>query len=221
MDLGLCSTRSFPLFGKFSHMNTCPWNNSSESGKRAQQYMDEGTSFMDALPQSCSWDRAGNRRYVNSDGVSSWSDFNCLNQQLRTENTDTGQVTEYSYCPNGNKVREVSADTVRYFDYSVDNRPTQVRAGADANSLTTINANTFRGDGQRISRYEDGQHVYYTYLDGTVLSTADCSGSLVNFHIKDPAGSLISQLHYRNAGSPSTLATIDIRQSASNVLDHA
>ena len=97
---------------------------------------------MDALPQSCSWDRAGNRRYVNSDGVSSWSDFNGLNQQLRTENADTGQVTEYSYCPNGNKVREVSSDAVRYFDYSVDNRLVQVRAGTDANSLTTINANT-------------------------------------------------------------------------------
>jgi len=162
------------------------------------------------------WDRAGNRRFVNDNGDIEWSDFNGLNQ-LTHKHTSEG-VVRYFYCANGNQIREEGPNFVREFDYNVDNRLTRVRTGPDRNNLATINANAYRGDGQRIAKYEFGQRVNYVYQDGSVLFTTDEQGSPINFHLKDPAGALTAMMHYRNDGNPVSNFTTDIRQSTTTVL---
>jgi len=157
------------------------------------------------------WDKAGNRRFVSEDGEEIWAIFNGLNQ-LTEKQTEAGTIA-YSYCANGNQIRELGAGIDRAFNYSSDNRLTEVRDGT-----TLINANTYRSDGQRISKYEHGQTVYYTYLDGTVLYTADASYSPINFHLTTPDGQLIAWQHFDTDGTYFSGLTTDIRQSTSTVL---
>ncbi|MCL2526000.1 MAG: DNRLRE domain-containing protein, partial [Coriobacteriia bacterium] len=162
------------------------------------------------------WDKAGNRRYVHGSEGIEWSDFNGLNQ-LTTKRAPAGTVT-YSYDRNGNKVREQGPGFAREFSYNVCNRLVEVRAGATTGSLATINTNTFRGDGQRISKTELGRTVNYTYQDGAVLYTTGTNNQLINFHLKAPDGALISMLHAQNRGNIASNFTTDIRRSTSTVL---
>jgi len=157
------------------------------------------------------WDKAGNRRFASEDGIEIWATFNGLNQ-LTEKHTGAGTVT-YSYCANGNQIRELGAGTNRTFSYSSDNRLTEVRDGT-----TLINANTYRSDGQRISKYEHGRTINYTYLDGPVLYTTDTTQSPINFHLTTPDGQLIGWQHFKDGDTHFSGVTTDIRQSTSTVL---
>jgi len=102
-----------------------------------------------------------------------------------------------------------------------DNRLTKVTEGLEGNfdnTQQTINTNTFRGDGQRISKIEYGQVINYVYQDGSVLYTTDNNHDLINLHLKAPDGALISMLHARNNGNQVSNFTTDVRQSTSTVL---
>jgi len=172
------------------------------------------------------WDKAGNRRMTSIDGVVEWSEFNGLNQLTSKYNVNTGTTTYYQHCPNGNQILEYilvgDQRLGRSFHYNVDNRLIDVREGgidAADRAQNSINANTFRGDGQRISRVELDRHTNYIYQGGTVLFTADDSGNLINFHINTPDGTLISKMHYRNDGNPFSNFTTDLRRSIHTVLD--
>ncbi|MCL2606479.1 MAG: RHS repeat-associated core domain-containing protein [Coriobacteriia bacterium] len=157
------------------------------------------------------WDKAGNRRFASEDGEEVWAVFNGLNQ-LTEKHTDAGTIV-YSYCANGNQIREVGAGIDRSFTYNSDNCLTEVR-----DSGTLINANAYRSDGQRISKYEHGTTIYYTYLDGTVLYTTDIDNSPDNFHLTTPDGQLIAWQHFNTNSTHFSGLTTDIRQSTSTVL---
>jgi len=165
------------------------------------------------------WDKAGNRRFVSTDGIVEWSDFNNLNQLAAKYHVDTGVTTQYFYDANGNQIREEAPGQIRTFAYNVCNRLTEVRAGATADSLTTINANIFRGDGQRISKLENGRHSNYVYQSGSVLYTTDGNHELINLHLKAPDGALITMVHADAEDSTFSTLTTDIRRSTSTVLD--
>jgi len=136
-------------------------------------------------------------------------------------------TTHYHYCPNGNQILEytrIGQQRVgRSFHYNTDNRLTELREGIiDPNTNAAqnlVNANTFRGDGQRVTKYEAGRYTNYTYQGGTVLFTSDDNHNLINFHLNTPDGSLVSKIHYRNAGNPFSNLTTDIRRSVHTVLD--
>ena len=163
------------------------------------------------------WDRAGNRRYVYQDDFREWSDFNGLNQ-LAEKHTADG-VVRYSYDYKGNQTQEVGPNHARVFNYNVDNRLTRAQEGTNLSNLTTINTNTFRGDGQRISKVEGNQTINYIYRSGAVLYITDHNHNPINLHLKDPAGAVIGFAHFRNGGNPTSNVTQDIRQSTSTVLD--
>ncbi|MCL2871151.1 MAG: DNRLRE domain-containing protein [Coriobacteriia bacterium] len=163
------------------------------------------------------WDRAGNRRLVSENGKEEWSDFNGLNQLTRKHASEGAII--YVYDANGNQVRETGSTFIRDFIYNADNRLTQVRTGTTQDNLSIVNTNTFRGDGQRISKVENGKTINYTYLDGTVKLTTDSNHSPINLHLKDPGGQLIGFAHYKNSGNAFSSVTTDIRNSTSTVLD--
>jgi len=111
--------------------------------------------------------------------------------------------------------------SIHGFSYNVDNRLTRVTEGLEGNfdnTQQTINTNTFRGDGQRISKTEHGQVINYIYQDGSVLYTTDDNHDLINLHLKAPDGALISMLHARSSGNQVSNFTTDVRQSTSTVL---
>ena len=79
-----------------------------------------------------------------------------------------------------------------------------------------INTNTYRGDGQRISRTENGAATLYTYQDGAVLATSDSAGTMKDFYLNAPGGDLISLM--TDQGQSFRGLTKDIRTSTTTVL---
>jgi len=83
---------------------------------------------------------------------------------------------------------------------------------------TLINANTYRSDGQRISKYEHGQTINYIYFDGSVLYTTDTDSNPINFYLTTPDGQLLAWQHFDTDGTHFSGLTTDIRQSTNTVL---
>ena len=115
-------------------------------------------------------------------------------------------------------IKNKHSPTTQSADTSTRLTPGSVQ-GCSTFTLTTINTNTFRGDGQRISKVEGSQTINYIYRSGAVLYTTDHNHNPINLHLKDPAGTLIGFAHFRDGGSPTSNVTQDIRQSTSTVLD--
>jgi len=159
------------------------------------------------------WDQAGNRRLEQRDSAPAvWSEFNTLNQM-----TAKSDGTVLSYDAKGNLVKEVSTtDPVnrreKHFSYDVESRLSAVQAGpvnGQANQFVTLNTNTYRGDGQRITKTEPGDSIKYVYQGGAVLYTLDASGNLINNHVNTPDGALISMMHERNGDTVTSRACSD------------
>jgi len=97
------------------------------------------------------------------------------------------------------------------------NRLTAVKLGN-----TTINTNTYRADGQRISKVEGGVTTYYIYSGGSVLYTTDAQGKRTTTNFYAPGGGIIASRRYSGtqAGKYISYAK-DIRTSTSAVLNDA
>jgi len=162
------------------------------------------------------YDRVGNRRVETTNNVSQWADYNGLNQ-LVTKQTAAGDVN-YGYDQNGNQISETvpnSLTIARSFDYDVDNRLTEAKTGS-----TSINTNTYRGDGQRISKTENGTKTNYVYLGDSVLYTTDMSNHRTGFNFYAPGGGLVASKRYSGTQAGRYLSYAkDIRTSTSAVLD--
>ncbi|MCL2403462.1 MAG: DNRLRE domain-containing protein, partial [Coriobacteriia bacterium] len=150
------------------------------------------------------YDKAGNRRFESSGDSESWSIYNGLNQ-LTEKEFETDSI-QYEYDAKGNQVREIGLGVDRYFTYSTDNRLLSAVDG-----VSVVNENTYRGDGQRISKVENGQVKNYIYQDGVVLYTADEADEVQTFHLTSPGGGLIALQHFEEESSHFTGITKDIR----------
>ena len=153
------------------------------------------------------YDQVGNRTFVSDKGHEIWSGYNGLNQLASTETTAAGKRTDFTYDKCGNQ----TSDGSKHFSYDVSNRLVSVSEGN-----TVINANTYRGDGQRISRTENGSATLYTYQDGAVLATSDSAGTVKDFYLNAPGGDLISLMC--DQGQSFKGLTKDIRSSTATVL---
>ena len=166
------------------------------------------------------FDKVGNRRVKNTNGDIEVSYYTGLDQILRK--TSSAGTTDFVHCPNGNLISETSPQQVRLFAYDVQNRLTEVRQGLTPANIRTIQANVFRGDGQRITKIEDDFTINYTYRAGQVLFATDELGNRLTFNIYSPAGNIIAARQYCSSSNHQGeyVAFIsDIRNSITSILD--
>ena len=113
------------------------------------------------------FDKVGSRRVMTANGDREVSYYTGLDQILRK--TSSAGTTNFIHCANGNLISEETRRTngtvsnIRQFDYSVDNRLTELRQGIATNNLRTIQTNIFRGDGQRITKQEGTEVTNYIW----------------------------------------------------------
>jgi len=173
------------------------------------------------------FDKVGNRRVVTTNGNTEASYFTGLNQILRKINS-AGISTNFVHCVNGNLIQEETRkangtiSNIRQFDYTVNNRLTEVRQGTAANSIRTVQTNVFRGDGQRITKREGAETINCTYRAGQVLYTTDEWGSRRAFNLYSPAGNIIAARQYCASSSFQDMYITylsDIRGSIASIVD--
>jgi RHS repeat-associated protein len=146
------------------------------------------------------YDKEGNRLSKTENGVTTVYTYNGLNQLVQAVETTAGEETSvvlYTYDACGNQIRE--ADTVKQrvtansYDTAGQLTETQIYENG---SLTLVQENTYNGDGQRISKTENGNTTRYYYLNGEVLYTTDGEGNLTTFNILGIADNVIATLRY-------------------------
>ncbi|MDR1774936.1 MAG: DNRLRE domain-containing protein [Actinomycetes bacterium] len=162
------------------------------------------------------FDAVGNRRLESTDGTTTVSLYNELNQLTASQTgADTETLTQYTYDANGNRVGEVSAGTVRTMTYDTDNRMSMLTENG-----TLINANVYRSNGQRIRKTGiDGTTDYY-YQNGTVLYTTDTTQT-TSFNLPGSSGNVIASCRYETSTTAAEwlLYHKDIRCSTTALTD--
>ena len=165
------------------------------------------------------YDRVGNKRLESKAGTKVWSAYNGFDQLTQTKNNSTVQAN-YTYDANGNLMVEAASQTTCY-DYDPDNNLTKVRTGKNVNNASNvINANTFRSDGQRISKTEGNVKTNYFYQGGSVLYTKNGSGNRTSFNLYSPDGGIIASKRYEGSQNNRYISYVkDIRTSTSTLID--
>jgi len=158
------------------------------------------------------YDRIGNRRMEATDGQARYSLFNGLNQVTAKETEDS--VATLTYDANGNLSLETTGGAATTYSYDTENHLTSVKVGDNV-----INSNTYRSDGQRISKTEGEETTTYIYQAGSVLFTTDGTGQKSSFNLYGPEGDVLATKRYRGDQADTYLTyTTDTRNSVSSVL---
>jgi RHS repeat-associated protein len=161
---------------------------------------------------------------VDGTSVTSGGDASVTGDNITSQKT-------YGYDKNGNQISEV--DTVRgettLCSYNVENNLTQLtkKEGEEQNIILT-QTNRYNGEGQRISKTDNGRTIEYYYDGNGLLYTKEdkpvagignqpdtTANMTTSFNYKDPSGDIL-------AGARGDVAVFyhkDIRGSTTNLLD--
>ncbi len=115
------------------------------------------------------YDDTGNRLAEIENGQKAVNTYNLLNRMV------TGGDTSYSYDANGNLTEENETDLVKQYTYDADNR-LDTAVFTEKGQTKVEQQNTYNGEGQRISKTENGITTNYSYQSGSVVYT-DGSGN--------------------------------------------
>ena len=140
------------------------WLNSAGSGLYAFDY---------------SFDAAGNRTQMTKDGVTTYYEYNNLNQ-LTAEKKTTGELTYYTYQQDGALATKHEAAGWSYFTWDVDESLTQVATPA------TQLENAYDAEMKRVRRTEGNQATYFAF-DGEKLVLSAAPGGVTQFLSEGPS----------------------------------
>ena len=123
----------------------------------------------------------------------------------------------YTYDANGNQTQESSAGLVREYNYDADNRLDTVTV-TENGQITLQQKNTYNGEGQRISKTENGEQTTYAYQGGSVVYT-DGSSEKQSLNIMGDAGNVIACERDTDSGKAYYYYNKDMRGSSTSILD--
>ena len=136
------------------------------------------------IQKAYTYDDAGNCLTETENGQTTVNTYNLLNQLV------TGGDTSYSYDANGNLTEESSADLVKQYTYDADNR-LDTAVFTEKGQTKVQQQNTYNGEGQRISKTENGITTNYSYQSGSLVYT-DGGEDNRSFNIMGDAGNVIA-----------------------------
>ncbi len=122
---------------------------------RVYEYTDSGelkefteTQDRETITYAYAYDKAGNRTKLTISGAGKDEtikyEYNSTNRLVSTESNVNG-ITNYEYDKNGNLISETDEDTIKTYEYTVEQRLAAVREGG-----TVLMAVSYDGDGNRI-----------------------------------------------------------------------
>ena len=166
------------------------------------------------LQTAYTYDSVGNRTKKTENGTTTNYTYNGLNQLL-TENGGGVNLT-YSYDANGNQTAisgtAGGSSVSKTYTYTPDNMLASYTDG------TVTQENLYSGEGQRVQKKEGNDVTNYFYQNGSVLYTADGSGSLKSFNLLN-VSDIFGTERKSGTGEDYYLYTEDLRGSTVNVLD--
>lgn len=153
--------------------------------------------------------------------VSTAYTYNDLNQLIKVVETFGNQsyATTYEYDKKGNqtKVIDAKSNTVTENVYDVEGQLTGVAITKNG-KVTTVQENEYNGDGQRISKTDNGIKTYYYYEGSTLLYTTDEYGNKISQNIIGLENNTISSIRYDD-GQRAYFYSKDIQGSTSVITD--
>lgn len=179
---------------------------------------------------SYTYDKVGNCTQIVKDGVTTSNTYNELNQLTQQDIMDNGtrvSLSFFSYDSNGNKILEQKmvspptiVDTIQY-EYDANNQLVKVtdRDGTTSGTIEHTQENTYNGEGQRISKSDDGVVTNYYYQEGVLLYTTDSNGDKTSQNIVGPDNNIIATIRYEEDGQSAYFYNKDIRTSVTNIVD--
>ncbi len=153
--------------------------------------------------------------------VSTTYTYNDLDQLVKAVEISANQsyTTAYEYDKKGNqtKVIDEKNNTITENAYDVESQLTGVAITKNG-KVTTVQENEYNGDGQRISKTDNGIKTYYFYEGSTLLYTTDENGNKTSQNIIGLENNTISSIRY-NDGQRAYFYSKDIQGSTSVITD--
>ena len=171
------------------------------------------------------YDKAGNRLKKEESGAVTSYTYNGVNQ-LVSSNTVKGDKTTaevtYLYDAKGNQTAENDSvgETSKESSYSVAGYLTGQTIKRDG-STVLIQENLYNGDGERISRTENGDTTKYIHDDAGLLYTLNGQNELQSFNLYGESGAVISTVRKEDGKDNFYFYNKDIKGSTTSLLDDA
>lgn len=167
------------------------------------------------------FDKVGNRIGMTEDGVTTTYTYNDLDQMVKSVEKDGNKsyTTAYEYDKKGNQIKVIDEkkNTVTENTYDVESQLVGVNITKDGKVIST-QTNEYNGDGQRISKTDNGVKTCYYYEGSLLLYTTDADGNKTSQNIIGNQDNVISSIRYED-GQHAYFYSKDVQGSTSVITD--
>ena len=159
-----------------------PWKYRDDAGSHpkyaaasrltSEEWLDSGDQGLYSF--SYEFDASGNRALLTKNGLTTYYEYNSLNQLALTETTE-GALTYYTYQADGAVETKHDASGWTYYTWDVDESLTDIAAGDSDLS------GAYDADMKRVSRDEDDAATGFVFDGEKLLRSVPASGATTHF----------------------------------------